>query len=78
MPFPLSRPLPYPLSLVSARVNTWAIESQQGARRNAMIASTAMAARRAEREDVEDFFSSLRPSVRPPARTPSLPVVAHR
>jgi hypothetical protein len=71
---PLSRPLPYPLSLVSARVHTWAIESQQGARRNAMIASTALAARRAERQDVEDFFASVRPA----PQAPQLPVVAHR
>jgi hypothetical protein len=29
------------------------------ARRNAMVACTALAQRRAEREDVEDFFASL-------------------
>ena len=40
----------------------WPTQSQQGARRNAMIATTALAARRAERDDVEDFFAALDPS----------------
>jgi hypothetical protein len=48
-------------SPVLDRVRTWAVESQLGARRNAMIASTALAARRAEREDVEAFFEGLEP-----------------
>jgi hypothetical protein len=48
-------------SPVLDRVRTWAVESQLGARRNAMIASTALAARRAEREDVEAFFDTLEP-----------------
>ena len=70
---PLSRSLPNPLSVVSTRVRTWAITSQLGARRNAMIASTALAARRAERQDVDDFFASMRPVPAPPRR-----VVSHR
>jgi hypothetical protein len=48
-------------SVVFDRVQTWSVESQLGARRNAMIASTALAARRAEREDVEEFFATLKP-----------------
>jgi hypothetical protein len=54
-----------PLSAVGSavldRVSTWAVESQLGARRNAMIASTALAARRAERQDVEAFLAGLEP-----------------
>jgi hypothetical protein len=60
-----------PLSLVLERVRAWPVQSQQGARRNALIANTAMAARRAEREDVNAFFAS-----RAPRR--QLPVAAHR
>ncbi|GCD92308.1 hypothetical protein [Nocardioides sp. LS1] len=37
----------------------WPVESQQVARRNAMIASTALAQRRAERDEVEDFLAGL-------------------
>jgi hypothetical protein len=39
-------------------VARWAVESQQGARRNAMVASTALAARRKERADVDDFLAA--------------------
>jgi DNA-binding FadR family transcriptional regulator len=48
-------------STVVGQVNTWSVESQLGARRNAMVACTALAARRAEREDVEDFLAALEP-----------------
>jgi len=54
-------PLPNPVSAVSSAVHAWSVESQQGARRNAMVASTALAARRAEREDVDEFFAALEP-----------------
>jgi hypothetical protein len=50
-----------PMSAVLDRVHTWSVESQLGARRNAMVANTALAARRAEREDVEAFFAALEP-----------------
>jgi hypothetical protein len=53
------------------RVSAWAVESQQGARRNALVANTALAARRAERQDVEAFFAD-----REPRQTQ--PVAAHR
>lgn len=44
-------------SAVGDAVSRWATESQQGARRNAMVASTALAARRKERADVDDFLA---------------------
>ncbi|HCB05032.1 MAG TPA: hypothetical protein PLZ93_19305 [Nocardioides sp.] len=50
-----------PVSLVLERVHTWSVESQLGARRNAMVASTALAARRAEREDVARYLDALEP-----------------
>lgn len=50
-----------PLNPLLDRVSAWSVESQLGARRNAMIASTALAARRAEREDVDAFFKALKP-----------------
>jgi hypothetical protein len=40
-------------------VRRWPVESQLRARRNAMIASTALAQRRAELEDVEEFLTTL-------------------
>lgn len=40
-------------------VRRWPVESQQQARRNAMIASTVLARRRAEREEVEEFLATL-------------------
>jgi len=63
----------HPLSLVN-HVRAWPTQSQQGARRNAMIATTALAARRAEREDVEDFFAALTSST----SHQQLPLVLHR
>lgn len=63
-----------PVSLVLDRVRAWPVQSQQGARRNAMIANTALAARRAEREDVEAFLASRARS----APRPQLPVAARR
>lgn len=38
----------------------WPVESQQRARRNAMVASTALAHRRAELDDVERFLAARR------------------
>jgi hypothetical protein len=53
-----------PLNPLLDRVSAWSVESQLGARRNAMIASTALAARRAEREDVDAFFKAMKPRQR--------------
>ena len=47
------------LSLPIRQIDAWAVASQQQARRNAMIASTAAAQRRAELNDVEDFLAAL-------------------
>ncbi len=49
--------LAHPAVLAAARVRAWARDSQQQARRNAMIAATACAERRAQREDVEDYLA---------------------
>lgn len=35
----------------------WPVESQQRARRNAMVSATEMAARRRETDDVEEFLA---------------------
>jgi hypothetical protein len=48
-----------PLARLVERARSWPVESQQVARRNAMIACTALAARRAEREDVEEFLARI-------------------
>jgi len=61
-------------SAVLGRVRAWSVESQQGARRNAMVANTAMAARRAERQDVDAYFRALRPQ----PQAPRLPTAVHR
>ena len=37
----------------------WSVEAQLTARRNAMVASTALAQRRAEREEVEEVVAAL-------------------
>jgi hypothetical protein len=60
-----------PVTAVLDRVRAWSVASQQGARRNAMVANTALAARRAERQDVDAYFAALRPK-------PRLPTAVHR
>jgi hypothetical protein len=40
-------------------VRHWPVESQQRARRNALVASTALAQRRAELDDVEEFLAAV-------------------
>jgi hypothetical protein len=47
-------------SAVLGRVHAWSVDSQQGARRNAMVANTALAARRAERQDVDAYIAAMR------------------
>ena len=39
-------------------VTQWARESQQGSRRNARVAATALTQLRIERQDVEDYLAS--------------------
>jgi len=46
-------------SFATDAVHRWAVESQQRARRNAMLAATECAQRRAERDEVDDFFAAL-------------------
>ncbi|WP_148615646.1 hypothetical protein [Nocardioides rubriscoriae] len=60
MPAPL--PLTSPLRAWVQRVQDWPVASQQRARRNAMIAATACAQRRVERQDVANFLSALAPA----------------
>ncbi len=47
-----------PIGQAVDAVRRWPVESQQRSRRNAMIASTALAQRRAELNDVEDFLAA--------------------
>jgi hypothetical protein len=57
-------------SAVLGKVHAWSMDSQQGARRNAMVANTALAARRAERQDVDAYFAALGPAA-PAQRVPT-------
>ena len=45
-------------------IDTWGVASQQRARRNAMVASTSLAQRRAEMNEVEDFLAGLQTAAR--------------
>jgi hypothetical protein len=65
-----------PLRGLVQRVQDWPVASQQQARRNAMIATTACAHRRIEREDVADYLDSLTAPVaaEAPAATTAPPV----
>jgi hypothetical protein len=53
----------------------WPVASQQHARRNALVASTAMAQRRMEQADVEEFLAALGDVPRP--RSSTGPAVSH-
>jgi len=46
---------PHPLTPLR-NVLAWPVTSQQRSRRNAMIASTALAERRQQRQDADDFL----------------------
>ncbi len=59
-----------PLREMVEAVRRWPVESQRAARRNAMVASTALAQRRAELAEVEEFLASRR-------RAPVPEVAAH-
>jgi hypothetical protein len=39
-------------------VLAWPVETQQGSRRNALVASTALTQQRRERDDVEEFLAA--------------------
>lgn len=64
---PVAARTPFTLLIRHAerRLTSWSVESQLAARRNAMVASTALARRRAEREEVDDFFAALAAPVEP-------------
>lgn len=47
---------------VLTSVQRWAVDSQRSACRNAMVAGTALAVRRAEREEVEEFLAARVPA----------------
>jgi hypothetical protein len=53
-----------PVSVVRSGVHRWSVESQLGARRNAMVASSSLVARRAERQEVEAFLAAQLPRQR--------------
>ena len=58
----LASPLFIPLSAMSRtvqRLRCWPVESQQTARRNAMLACTSLTQRRIERQEVHDFLASF-------------------
>lgn len=68
---PISDPRSVPVAAWHAlrtSVQQWAVDSQRAACRNAMVAGTALAARRAEREDVEEFLAARegRPTIPAP------------
>ncbi len=48
-----------------ARVHAWSVASQQRARRNAMVQLNALAAVRAQREEVQEFLAAA--LIPPPA-----------
>lgn len=54
-----------PLRFPQKLLEDWAVSSQLNARRNAMLASTALAQHRAEILDVEEFFAARRPHDHP-------------
>lgn len=53
----VARPVARMAGVVGA-VRRWPVASQQRSRRNAMIASTALAQRRAERDEVAEFLAA--------------------
>ncbi|WP_121252094.1 hypothetical protein [Nocardioides ferulae] len=46
------------LQPATRRFDRWSVQAQQQARRNAMIASTVLAQRRAEHVEVEEFLAA--------------------
>jgi hypothetical protein len=69
--------IPTPLRGLAQRLQDWPVASQQQARRNAMVAATACAQRRAEREEVADYLATLA-ELAAPAPAPAVPEVTTR
>jgi hypothetical protein len=64
---PIGAPRSVPVAAwhaLRSSVQQWALDSQRAACRNAMVAGTALAARRAEREEVEEFLAARLPRPR--------------
>jgi hypothetical protein len=61
---------------VLTAVVLWPVSSQQRARRNALVASTALTRRRIERDDVESFLRALDHRRSLPPRPAALPAEA--
>ncbi len=57
----------HPIAVLLHDLRTWPQASQERARRNAMIAATDCAQRRAERQEVEDYFTSRTAAAEPDA-----------
>jgi hypothetical protein len=55
------------LAGIGRRVVSWPVTSQQGSRRNAMLAATEIRQRRREQLEVEEFLAAV-----PPRRTAAL------
>ena len=58
-------------------ISEWPVASQQQARRNAMVALTACAHRRAEREDVASYLAERASEVPPAVATADPEVAVH-
>lgn len=56
-------------------IDRWAVRSQQGSRRNAMVATTELTRRRIERDEVEAYLATLDRG-RTAEATEPVPVVA--
>jgi hypothetical protein len=61
---------------IASAARSWSVESQQTSRRNAMLAATQCAQRRAERQDVADYLSAR--TVREPRPTDATVRTAQR
>lgn len=55
---PLTQPVRRLVGGTAGRALRWPVQSQQHARRNALVASTALARRRVERLEVEEFLAA--------------------
>lgn len=61
---------------VLSRLREWPVAAQQQARRNAMVAATACAQRRIEREEVDDFLQVHARATGSPAPSATTPTPA--
>jgi hypothetical protein len=66
----LSRPLRIPVGRLVDAARRWPVESQLAARRNAMVACTDLAQRRAEHEEVEEYLTARRRAPVPGSAAP--------